>query len=230
MRLVDVLKQETGNQHLSTPVADLSDLAQSRKFALDLAKSLGELDVLINNAGVFLASETRTKEGLDVRFAVNYFAPILLTEALLPLLEKSKDPRVINLSSAAQSPVDLEVLVGNKAVTDNVAYAQSKLALTMWNNHIAKANPKITFIPLNPGSLLNTRMVQEAYGQHWAPVTKGADILEELALGDQHREKSGVYFDNDEGRYGRPHADAEDEAKIEELMRLTDEVLSKLSE
>ena len=79
-------------------------------------------------------------------------------------------------------------------------------------------------IAVNPGSLLNTNMVREAYGQSWAPAEKGADILFDLALNEKHRSMSGQYFDNDSGRYAKAHADAYDSPAIEKLLRVTMEI------
>ena len=91
-------------------IADLSHLHEVAALAQAVAEQHTKLDVLINNAGVFTSAETRTQDGLDVRFAVNTLAPYLLTQKLLPLLGASG--RVINLSSAAQSPVDPDALAG----------------------------------------------------------------------------------------------------------------------
>ncbi len=116
-------------------VADLSGMADVEALAKALAEKHAKLDVLINNAGVFNTPHPITQDGLDVRFAVNTIAPYLLTKRLLPLFEKSG--RVINLSSAAQAPVDPEALAGRTKLSDNAAYAQSKLAITMWSRSLA---------------------------------------------------------------------------------------------
>ena len=58
-------------------------------LALAVTEKHTKLDVLINNAGVFKTAETRTQDGLDVRFAVNTLAPYLLTQRLLPLIGAS---------------------------------------------------------------------------------------------------------------------------------------------
>lgn len=90
---------------------------------------------LINNAGVFGTADPTTPDGLDIRFTVNTIAPHLLTKWLLPLIESSG--RVINLSSAAQAPVDPDALLGRIKLSDGMAYAQSKLAITMRSHHMA---------------------------------------------------------------------------------------------
>ncbi|MFP3422593.1 SDR family NAD(P)-dependent oxidoreductase, partial [Bacillus sp. SIMBA_161] len=82
------------------------------------------------------ANDAVTEDGLDIRFAVNTVAPYLLTKSLLPLMNESG--RIINLSSAAQQPLDMEALMGQKRISDGQAYAQSKLGLTMWSTELSK--------------------------------------------------------------------------------------------
>ena len=91
-------------------LGDLSVIKNVEELLRSILKNHSKLDVLINNAGVYNASRPITPDGLDIRFAVNTIAPYLLTKKLLPLLSNSG--RVINLSSAAQSPVQLGALTG----------------------------------------------------------------------------------------------------------------------
>lgn len=219
------IKTASGNDSVDGFIADFSDMAAVRNVADDICAKLSKLDVLINNAGIFKSGVEKTADGFDIRFAVNYFAPYILTEKLLPLLQKSDAPRVVNLSSAAQAPVSLDALAGEASIDVNASYAQSKLALTMWNTHLAKTDTDINFIAVNPGSLLNTNMVAEAYGQHWSSADKGGDILHELAVAEAYADASGKYFDNDKGdpkgHFANAHADAYDEAKISALIERT---------
>ncbi len=224
-RCIVELKEDSGNERISSFVADLSDLAAVKAMANEIKSMFDSLDVLINNAGVFQSTVDTDKNGIDIRLTVNYLAPVLLTDSLKSLLENSSAPRVINLSSAAQSPVSLAALSGNESLGVQSAYAQSKLALTMWSFDLAKKWSFATVIAVNPGSLLNTRMVQEAYGQFWSSAEKGANILSDLATLDIHADHSGDYFDNDQGAYGPAHTDAYDADRIEALMSLTHQIL-----
>ncbi|NNK94222.1 MAG: SDR family NAD(P)-dependent oxidoreductase, partial [Desulfobacterales bacterium] len=104
-------------------LADLACIEDVEALAKAVAGKHGVLDVLINNAGVYSASDRITQDGLDIRFAVNAIAPYLLTRKLLPLL--GPPGRVINLSSAAQFPVDPDALTGQRDLSDGAAYAQS---------------------------------------------------------------------------------------------------------
>ena len=224
------LKETTGNTQIGGFVADFSDLTAVQQMAETIKNELTQLDVLINNAGVFKSSVAQTNDGFDIRFAVNYFAPYLLTQELLPLLKKSTEPRLINLSSAAQSSVAASALGGEQQIGAQSAYAQSKLALTMWSFALAEKEQTVTVIPVNPGSLLNTNMVREAYGKFWSSADKGADILYDLAISDEYANSTGQYFDNDRGAFGEAHPDAYDTAKIDHLLILTEQLLSRLTD
>jgi NAD(P)-dependent dehydrogenase (short-subunit alcohol dehydrogenase family) len=215
-----------GGGRVESYLADLSRLTDAEVLAQSVSEKHSSLDVLINNAGVFLASETVTQDGLDVRFAVNTIAPYLLTQRLLPLIGASG--RVINLSSAAQSPVDTDALAGQIRLSDDyTAYAQSKLAITMWSRHMAlalKENGPV-FIAVNPGSLLATKMVREGFNVAGKDIRIGAKILVSAALSDEFGTASGQYFDNDTGGFASPHPDAMDPQKSDEIVRAIRAVL-----
>lgn len=222
---LEELKAASGNDQLTGFTADLSDLSAVQRLAQEVQEYTPTLDVLINNAGVYASEAVNSADGLELRFAVNYFAPLLLFRHLAPALRAQKNSRVINLSSAAQAPVSLSALSGKTPLPHRAAYAQSKLALTMWSFHLAQQDPQLTVIPVNPGSLLNTRMVREGFGFTNGPADKGADILFALATEAQFVEHSGEYFDNDLGSFGRAHGDTYDDAKIKALLHSTNEVL-----
>lgn len=225
--VIEELKKASNNPSIKGFVADFSDINAVKQMSAQIKNELPKLDILINNAGIYKSPIDKTKDGLDIRMAVNYLAPFILTEAISSILEKGTNPRIINLSSAAQSTVQKGVLTGGASVNASESYAQSKLALTIWSFHFAKAHPSITTIAVNPGSLLNTKMVKEAYGQHWSPVEKGVDILYALAKNAMHANKSGHYFDNDKGSYSKAHPDAYDDVKVKALLNDTEYILSK---
>ncbi len=220
------VKEASNNENISGFIADLSDFKSIDQMLSNIKETHKSIDVLINNAGVFKSSITKNNTNLDLRFAVNYFAPYILTNGLQTVLSNSGKARVINLSSAAQAPVSIEALKGNQELSDQEAYAQSKLALTMWSFFFAKQYPTINTIAVNPGSLLNTKMVKEAYGQHWSSADKGANILFELATLDKFSEMSGYYFDNDRGAFNDAHPDAYNEEKVTALISETEKILN----
>ena len=204
-------------------------MADVETLAKDVAEKHAKLDVLINNAGVYRAAELISQDGLDARFAVSTIAPYLLTQRLLPLLGSSG--RVINLSSAAQSPVDPEALAGRVRLPDGAAYAQSKLALTMWSRRMALSlkNDGPAIIAVNPRSMLGSKMVKQAYGVAGGDLRIGAEILCRAALADEFAAASGRYFDNDIGQFTSPHPDALDPQKGEDIVRVIETVLAEIT-
>ncbi|MEM8876833.1 MAG: SDR family NAD(P)-dependent oxidoreductase [Pseudomonadota bacterium] len=181
-------------------LADLSDLRQVDALADAVRNRHERLDVLINNAGVFKTPKPVARNGLDVRFMVNTLAPYRLTRLLLPNIPATG--RIINLSSAAQAPVDLVALKGDKALGDMEAYAQSKLAITLWSETLAKELPGGPIVlAVNPGSLLASKMVRDGFGVAGNDLHIGADLLVRMATTDDFNKDSGRYWDNDAGHF-----------------------------
>jgi len=217
----------------ATYIADLSDMAQVNTLAqsvlADLQNANKILDVVINNAGVYKLANITTVDGLDARFAVNTLAPYLLTKALLPVMNKQS--RVVNVSSAAQTSVNFDSLVGKKPLSDSAAYAQSKLAITMWSRHLGLAlkgsGPLV--VAVNPKSLLGSKMVKDAYGLAGGDLKLGADIFCRAALSDEFKDATGLYFDNDAERFAPPHPDALNPTKNQQLVDTLDSLLAQLN-
>lgn len=218
---ISEIKAITQNENISGVIADFSSFDSLSQMVDQINRDVQKIDILINNAGIFKSAQSHNKAGFDMRIAVNYLAPYVLTEELLPLLKKGTDSRIINLSSAAQSCVSHDALSGKENLSQSEAYAQSKLALTMWSFYLAKMLQDISVIAVNPGSLLNTKMAAEAYGQYWSSADKGADILYDLAVSQDYEGVTGKYFDNDKGSFGPAHPDAYSETKIDTLINTT---------
>ncbi|WP_281647291.1 SDR family NAD(P)-dependent oxidoreductase [Parendozoicomonas sp. Alg238-R29] len=210
-------------------VADLSRLADVKVLAQAVIAKHKKLDVVINNAGVYKTPSPVTQDGLDVRFAVNTIAPYLLTQQLLSILGITG--RVVNISSAAQAPVNLNALVGKDllSLSDSDAYAQSKLAITMWSRHMAQSlkDTGSLIVAINPASFLGSKMVKDAYGMAGKDLSIGVDILCRAALSDEFSEANGLYFDNDIGRFSDPHADALSVEKCQKVVERIEAVLAR---
>lgn len=215
------------NVVIETYCADLSILANVKTLAQQISEKHQHLDVIVNNAGVYVVPETHSKDGLDVRFAVNTIAPYLLTKLLMPILDSSS--RVVNLSSAAQAPINPDEIMSPSQLSDGVVYARSKLALTMWTHQIANLlnadGPVI--VSVNPASMLGSKMVKDAYGVAGGDLQRGADILVDASLSDAFSNASGKYYDNDIGRFTQPHPDALDPGKGAKLIENLNKIIAK---
>lgn len=210
--------------------ADLSRFAEVQALADSIKQQHSHLDVLINNAGVYNTPNTVADKGLDVRFVVNTLAPYLLMQKLADLL--GPQARVVNLSSAAQASVSIAALNGEQTLSDGQAYAQSKLALTIWsrviglNNQQGQSGPLV--VAVNPASLLGSKMVKDAFGVAGGDLRVGADILCRAALSEEFADASGKYFDNDSRRFASPHPDALDPDKSAAVMAAIEQLTSGL--
>ena len=208
--------------------ADLTSISGVRSMVSNIRKTRDRLDVVINNAGVLKLANPITADGYDARFMVNTFAPYVLTRDLLPIIPA--DGRVVNLSSAAQAGIDLDALRGNKKLDDMSAYAQSKLAITIWTREMAKEMPNgPMFVAVNPGSLLASKMVKEGFGVAGNDLQIGASILRKAALDDSFADANGKYFDNDSGQFAQPHGAALDDGQSADVMQAIADVTAKLS-
>lgn len=217
-----------GGGDVTGVLADFADLPDVARMAEQLLEAHEAIDVLINNAGVFRMSEPVLPSRHDARFIVNTLASMLLTKRLLPII--SKRGRVVSLSSAAQSSVDLALLKGETRAKDEFnVYGQSKLALTMWSQQIAAQHSQgPDFIAVNPGSMLASKMVREGFGMAGNDISIGANILVDCALSPDFADKSGRFFDNDAGRWGIPHRDAQDDAICAKVVEACEAEIAQL--
>ena len=210
-------------------LADLSDFSQVRQLISEIKANNKKIDVIVNNAGVLKTNTPLTESGLDVRFVVNTISPYLITQQLLPIL--ADDGRIVNLSSAAQAPVDINALLGKHIIEDDFqAYSQSKLAITIWSQQLAnRLNSNQLVVAVNPGSLLASKMVKKGFGVAGNDLSIGADILVRASLSDEFSTSSGQYFDNDSKKFANPHSEAADKEKCDRLMTAIEQVISLYS-
>lgn len=114
----------------SLEVTNSDDIGNLEKY---LGKAFGKVDVLVNNAGIALEwdGQPTNVEKIRTTLEVNLIAPYAITTALLPLLLKSDDARVINQSSMLGSLDTAENSWEHVAQFMTVGYSTSKAALNM---------------------------------------------------------------------------------------------------
>lgn len=160
--------------------ADFASLADVRRFADDITRDYPRLDLLVNNAGVFLRDERQVSaDGHELTFAVNYLASYLLTHRLLPLLEKGHMPRIVNVSSRSAAPIDFADVMLERAYTGYRAYSQSKLAQVLLTIDLAAAlTPKgIVVHAVHPATGMDTTLLATAGLTARTSVDEGADAV-----------------------------------------------------
>lgn len=153
--LAEVGAAATGGQP-SLELADLSSMEQVRNLAARLDR-LARVDVLVNNAGLVVASRRLTADGFEHTLAVNHLAPFLLTNLLRPKLEASAPARVITVASIAHRAalLNLDDLQLEHHYLAMLAYSNSKLANILFTRELARrlTETKVTANALHPGTV-----------------------------------------------------------------------------
>src|SRR5215208_3355183 len=222
---VAALRTSTRNERIHACVADLSALRAVRDLAGEVEARFERLDVLVNNAGIGPGPRTGGRQvsvdGYELRFAVNYLAPFLLTRLLLPLLKQSTPSRIVNVVSGAQEAIDFKDVMLVQRYEPMRAYSQSKLALVMLTFDLADElrGSGVTANCLHPGSLLDTKMVRETFGTAWGKPEDGARAIAWLASAAELNGLTGRYFDVE--RETRADAQAYDQAARQRLRDMT---------
>jgi NAD(P)-dependent dehydrogenase (short-subunit alcohol dehydrogenase family) len=219
--VINEIKNTSGNNNIDGITADLSSIAEVRRLVEDVLAKYPKIDVLINNAGVGSAEPRYSKDGYELRLAVNYLAPFLLTRMLIPALKNAAPSRIVNVSSIGQYPVDFEDIMLEKSFNGAKAYSQSKLALIMFTNELAEQlkDDGITVNSLHPGTYLNTNMVRSAGVTPLGEPETGADAVVNLAVSENLEGITGKYFNVK--KEAEPNAQAYDKTARKRLWDLS---------
>jgi NAD(P)-dependent dehydrogenase (short-subunit alcohol dehydrogenase family) len=201
LETVRKIKEATGNESIQFCCADLSSLREVVELSRQVISGVTRLDVLVNNAGVGFGRDTSKREvsqdGYELRFAVNYLVPYLLTERLISLLKASAPARVVNVASVGQAPLHFDDIMFTRGYSGVTAYRQSKLAMIIWTFDLAErlAGTGVTVNALHPASLMPTKMVLEAGWQTMSSVEEGLKATLRLVIDPALEHVTGEYFD-----------------------------------
>jgi len=229
-RTLSQIRAGTRNDRLSWYCADLSSLDAVRGLAEAVRADHDRLDVLVNNAGIGTAEpggsrRVESEDGYELRFAVNYLAPFLLTRLLEPLLVDSTPARIVNVSSAGQAPIDFEDVMLERRYDPVRAYCQSKLALVMLTFDLAGElrGSGVTANCLHPGTYMPTKMVLAAGVTPRDSLESGVHATMRLIAAPELERESGTYFDR--LQEGRAHAQAYDPEARRRLRELSERLV-----
>jgi NAD(P)-dependent dehydrogenase (short-subunit alcohol dehydrogenase family) len=199
---LDELRQRGESDRIRPYRADFASLRQVGELAEEVLANEEELHVLVNNAGIGISlpggsERGESEDGIELRFAVNYLAPFLLTQRLLPLLRSSAPARIVNVSSAGQAPIDFEDVMLERSYSGGQAYAQSKLAQVMFTLDVAAEldGSGVTANCLHPGTYMPTKMVHAAGIEPLDSLESGVRATMRLVASPDVEGVSGSYFD-----------------------------------
>ena len=215
---LDELSAELGGA--PTFQADLSSLDEVRTLAADVEAQTDALHVLINNAGIGGGAPDGTtrqesKDGHELRLAVNHLAGFLLTLRLLPLLRRSKPARVVFVASLGQAPMDFDDPMLERGYSGSRAYGQSKLAQITAGFELAeRLDPtEVTVTSLHPSTYMPTKMVLEARGSSVDTLEAGIEATSRLAVDPELEGVTGRFYDRQRESTPDPQASDPDARK-----------------
>ncbi|MCZ6620233.1 MAG: SDR family oxidoreductase [Gammaproteobacteria bacterium] len=210
---------------------DLASLASVRKAADTYLADWQRLDVLINNAGIMPRGFQRSVDGFELTFATNHLGPFLLTNLVLPLIERSAPARIVNVASRAhrRGVLELEGVDGDGSRHNDMrSYSRSKLANVMFTLALARRlqSRGVTCNCLHPGVVATNIIPQGGWmglaGNLLKPFMlseeRGAETSLYLALSDAVAGESGGYYDEHKVRR-EPSSTARDVGAQEHLWR-----------
>jgi NAD(P)-dependent dehydrogenase (short-subunit alcohol dehydrogenase family) len=156
---------------------DVTDDASVENALHRIDQREGRLDVLVNNAGISAVGEVNGPIALEV-FDTNAVGLIRVTQAALPLLQKSENPVVVNVSSALGSFWAVTNPERRQFHFPSIVYGASKAAVSMLTVQYAKTWPDIKFNAVEPGFTATDLTPMSSAGQ---PVGKGAEVIVRMA-------------------------------------------------
>jgi NAD(P)-dependent dehydrogenase (short-subunit alcohol dehydrogenase family) len=204
----------TNNAQVDYVTGDLLLVAEARRMARELTERYNRLDVLINNAGGIMSNaRAATSEGHETTIALNLLTPFVLIQELLPLIRKSEDGRIVNVSSSSHrinarpDYQDLELVKGYSPLT---AYGNAKLFILFVTEMLSEELRKqgvsnVTVNAVHPGAVATGFGVTSDLGVvlnalskvarvFFRTPEKGAETLVYLAADDAVKGVRGKYF------------------------------------
>jgi NAD(P)-dependent dehydrogenase (short-subunit alcohol dehydrogenase family) len=202
----DEIIQSTGNPDVNMYHCDLASFQSISEFAGLVKKNYERLDILINNAGIWMYNKEISADGIEYTFAVNHLAPFLLTNLLLDMIRKSGAGRIINISSGIHyqgCPDFSDPEFKNKRFSSLKAYAQSKLANVIFTRELAvrlkETNVTVNCLApgwVNTGLFRDSNPLVKLSARIWALTpAKGAETAIFLATSDHIQNITGEYFE-----------------------------------
>ncbi|MFX0066371.1 MAG: SDR family oxidoreductase [Candidatus Hermodarchaeota archaeon] len=190
--IINQMRDKTDNTSHKLLITDFASLEKVRELATSFKEEFDRLDVLINNAGVSLPTRWVTDDGLEATFAINHFAPFLLTNLLLDLVKKSAPARIINVSSAMHknAPLNLDDINSEKSYRWMQVYGSSKLANVLFTYELAERleGTSVTVNAVHPG------FVRTNLNRSYSKIVRGTMRLMPFAISPKEGAATSIYL------------------------------------
>src|ERR1051325_5032843 len=204
------MTRRTGAKDVVVMQVDTSSQKSIREFGREFRRRYRRLDVLINNAGGNRGTlpKINSVDGIELTFATNVLGYFLLTQELLPVLQRSAPARIINVASSYASDLDLDDLqFGRRPFESFRAYAQSKACDRMLTWALARRlkGSGVTANAMTPGLITETELYRNAAPELVQRLTQysggrtstqGADTAVWLASDPAFEKVSGKFYED----------------------------------
>ena len=230
----DEIAKSTGRSDVTVEALDLGSVASIRAFAARFKEKHTRLDVLVNNAGLWLMAPATTKEGFESTFGVNHLGTFLLTQELLPLLKASAPSRVVVLSSKLHYQGKMvwdDLQFERRKFSGTSAYNQSKLANVLFTKALARRleGTGVTVNAVHPGVVATElsrafpKVLAKIFNFFLITPEQGAACSLHVATAPELSKVTGEYFEK--SRIKLASKAARDEAAQERLWALSESLL-----
>lgn len=182
------IQAQKGKGTLETALLDLSSLVSVKQFAAAFIQKHQQLHVLINNAGVMKPPASKTAEGYELQFGVNFLGHFALTGYLYPLLKATAGSRVVTVSSLAyrRGTIDFDNLHSENSYDDMREYAQSKLANLLFSlelqRRLTAINGQTISLATHPGAT-QTELIRHMSNEEFKAALERFGTLMDAAQG-----------------------------------------------
>ena len=203
--------RQVGKGELDWVGGDFTSFDEVKRMADEINSRYSKIDVLINNAGVYMHEKVITPDGFETTFQVNHLSHFLLTNLLLDLLKNGAPSRIIIISSVAhmRAKLNFKNLIGEKSFDPYSQYAVSKLANILFTMELSKnlEGTGITVNSLHPG-IVRTKLLSQGFLLSGSRVQTGAVLPVYFASSPIVETISGKYFSKYYNEPAQPSDDA----------------------
>ena len=232
----DRINAEFGTERARYYLANYASQDEVKQLAGNIQHDYDQLDILINNVGGWFRKFQPSPDGIEMTFALNHLSYYLLTGYLLPLLQKSPSPRIINVSSNAHfqaKGIQFDDIQFQNNYNTFGVYAHSKLANVLFTYELARrlSGTGLTVNALHPGFVKSelyrnfgvfTPLVKLSATMFGKSTVEGAQTSIYLASAPEVAGVTGKYFSECEPKESSPAS--YDQSQAERLWALSEEM------
>jgi NAD(P)-dependent dehydrogenase (short-subunit alcohol dehydrogenase family) len=220
----------TQNSNLDMQLCDLANLSSVRNVATIINSRYHNIDVLINNAGVYKRDRATTIDGFETMFATNHLGPFLLTYLLMERLLASGMARIINITAPSTTPLNFDDLQGEQNFNSLNTFGATKMANLLFTFELARRmeNTGVTVNAIHPG-LVKSRLMKEALapvrfltGLFSSSPARAAQEVVRVAISPDFEDTNGKFLHN--GKELEPAAFALDQAAQLRLWEISEKL------